>query len=138
MKFLIFVFCIVSASAESLHYSINWPSGLSLGEASLDTTRAREQGAAKGPEKWTFTLDIDASIPGFAVRDHYESTAGPDLCSVQFEKRFVHGAHKTEEHITFDQAKEYGYSRDAGRRQVRYFAVRLRPRRADLSSVRPE
>jgi len=105
MKFLIFVFCIFSASAESLRYSINWPSGLSLGEASLDTTRTREQGAAKGPEKWSFALDIDASIPGFAVRDHYESSAGPDMCSVQFEKRFVHGAHKTEEHITFDPGK---------------------------------
>jgi len=105
MKCLIFVFCILSASAESLRYSINWPSGLSLGEATLDTTRTREQGAAKGPENWSFAMDIDASIPGFAVRDHYESTAGPDFCSIQFEKRFVHGAHKTEEHITFDPGK---------------------------------
>ncbi|HLX46028.1 MAG TPA: DUF3108 domain-containing protein [Bryobacteraceae bacterium] len=105
MKFLIFVFCILSASAESLRYSINWPSGLSLGEASLDTTRARNQGAAKGPEKWSFSLDIDASVPGFAVRDHYDSSAGPDLCSLQFDKKFLHGSHKTEERITFDQEK---------------------------------
>jgi hypothetical protein len=105
MKFLIFVFCIFSVSAESLRYSINWPSGLSLGEASLDAARTHDQGAAKGSEKWNFALDIDASVPGFAVRDHYESIAGPDLCSVQFDKKFVHGSHKAEERITFDQDK---------------------------------
>jgi len=98
MKCLIFVFFVLSASAESLRYTINWPSGLSLGEASLDVTHA-----PKGAEKWTFALDIDASVPGFAVRDHYQASAGPDLCSAQFDKKFVHGSHKTEEHITFDQ-----------------------------------
>jgi len=98
MKRLIFVFFVLSASAESLRYTINWPSGLSLGEASLDVTHA-----PKGAEKWTFALDIDASVPGFPVRDHYQSSAGPDLCSAQFDKKFVHGSHKTEEHITFDQ-----------------------------------
>jgi hypothetical protein len=105
MKFLIFVCCILSASAQSLRYSINWPSGLSLGEASLDTSRTHDSAAPKGPEKWSFALDIDASVPGFPVRDHYQASASPDLCSTQFEKKFVHGSHKTEEHITFDQEK---------------------------------
>lgn len=104
MKFLIFGLFLLSASAESLRYSINWPSGLSLGEASLDTTRTHDQGAPKGPESWSFALDIDASVPGFAVRDHYQSSAGADLCSKQLEKKFTHGSHKTEEHITFDQS----------------------------------
>jgi hypothetical protein len=103
MKFLIFGFLILSASAQSLRYTINWPSGLSLGEASLDTSRTHDQGAPKGPEKWSFSLDIDASVPGFAVRDHYQSSAGGDLCSAQFDKKFVHGSHKTEERISFDQ-----------------------------------
>ena len=104
MKFLIFGFFVLSVSAESLRYSINWPSGLSLGEASLDTSRTRDQGAPKGPESWSFSLDIDASVPGFAVRDHYQSSAGPDLCGKQLEKKFVHGSHKSEERITFDQS----------------------------------
>jgi hypothetical protein len=84
-------------SAESLHYTINWPSGLSLGEATLDTSHAQGGG-------WDFTLDIDASIPGFAVRDHYHAQANADLCSTLLEKKFVHGSHKNEEHTAFDQS----------------------------------
>jgi hypothetical protein len=94
LPFLIFS---VSASAESLHYTINWPSGLSLGEAMLDTSHAKAGG-------WDFSLDIDASIPGFAVRDHYHSQANADLCGVTLDKKFVHGSHKNEEHTTFDQS----------------------------------
>jgi hypothetical protein len=42
MKYFIFFFLIFSTSAESLQYSINWPSGLSLGEATLTSSRAAE------------------------------------------------------------------------------------------------
>jgi hypothetical protein len=61
------------------------------------------QAADQSPEKWSFALDIDASVPGFAIRDNYKSTAGPDLCSAQLDKSFTHGSHKAQEHITFDQ-----------------------------------
>lgn len=101
MKQFIFFFLVLSASAESLHYSINWPSGLSLGEATLTSSRAAE----KTGGSWDFSLDIDASVPGFIIRDHYASTAGKDLCGVHFEKKYTHGKHKTEERITFDQDK---------------------------------
>jgi hypothetical protein len=105
MKFCIFVLFLVSAQAESLHYNINWPSGLSLGEATLSSERgaAGEGVAEKGARPWRFGLDIDASVPGFAIRDHYHSTAGADLCSSQLDKSAEHGKHKTEEKITFDQ-----------------------------------
>jgi hypothetical protein len=98
MRCLLFSFLILSASAsaESLHYTINWPSGLSLGEAILDISHAQGGG-------WDFALDIDASIPGFAVRDHYHAQANADLCSTVLDKKFVHGSHKNEEHTTFDQ-----------------------------------
>jgi hypothetical protein len=86
-----------SVSAESLHYSVNWPSGLSLGEGMLDTVHAKDG-------SWDFTLDIDASIPGFVVRDHYHAQASSDLCSTSFDKKFVHGSHKNEEHTSFDQS----------------------------------
>ena len=99
MRCLLFSFLIFSASvsAESLHYTINWPSGLSLGEAMLDTSHAQGGG-------WDFVLDIDASIPGFAVRDHYHAQANADLCSTALDKKFMHGSHKNEEHTTFDQS----------------------------------
>jgi len=100
MKFFLPLFLAFAASAESLHYSINYPSGLSLGEATLDSSRAPNE---KGGGNWSFTLDIDAGIPGFVVRDQYHSTADSGLCSIALDKKFVHGSHKTEEHIAFDQ-----------------------------------
>jgi hypothetical protein len=101
MKQFIFFFLILSTYAESLHYSINWPSGLSLGEATLTSSRTAEKTGAH----WDFALDIDASVPGFVIRDHYESTASKDLCGTHFEKKFTHGKKKAEEQITFDQDK---------------------------------
>jgi len=60
-----------TASAEILHYSIDWPSGLSLGEASLRSDRTGE-GTASTPG-WEFELNLDASVPGFAIRDQYQA-----------------------------------------------------------------
>jgi len=97
MKYLTFLFCLLPVSAESLRYSINWASGLSLGEATLR--------ADKGKEAWDFEVTMDASIPGFALRDRYESNATLDLCSLQLEKTFTHGSRKADEKVTFDQQK---------------------------------
>ncbi len=95
MKYFTFLLCLLPASAESLRYSINWASGLSLGEATLR--------ADKGKEAWDFEVTMDASIPGFALRDRYQAAATPDLCSLQLEKNFTHGTRKADEKITFDQ-----------------------------------
>jgi hypothetical protein len=106
MKFsipvLFAIACQCSVSAESLHYSINWQSGLSLGEATIGSEHSQPE---KGPETWRSTIDIDASVPGFAIRDHYSSSSAAGLCSVQLEKSFTHGKKKSEEKITFDQQK---------------------------------
>lgn len=98
MKYYIFFLLAISASAESLHYIINWPSGLSLGEATLAAT-PKDGG-------WDFDLNIDASIPGFAVREHDGSSADSGLCSIQLDKSYTHGQHKSEERITFDQRNQ--------------------------------
>jgi Protein of unknown function (DUF3108) len=95
MKSLIFFWCLLPVSAESLRYSINWASGLSLGEASLRVD--------KGKERWDFEATMDASIPGFALRDDYRSSATPDLCSLELDKTFAHGQRKGDETVTFDQ-----------------------------------
>ncbi len=97
MKYVIFLLCLLPASAESLRYSINWASGLSLGEATLR--------ADKGKEAWDFEVTMDASIPGFALRDRYQAQATPDLCSLQLQKNFTHGNRKGDEKVTFDQQK---------------------------------
>ena len=95
MKSLLFFLCFIPLSAESLRYSINWASGLSLGEATLR--------ADKGKQRWDFEVTLDASIPGFALRDDYRSSATPDLCSLELDKTFAHGPRKGDETVTFDQ-----------------------------------
>jgi len=84
---------------ESLHYSVNWPSGLSLGEA---TFTAHHQGSA-----WDLAMTLDAGIPGFAVADKIRSSVTDDLsgCSLELERDISHGAKKTREKTTFDQKK---------------------------------
>jgi len=100
---LVCALLLASASAETLHYSVNWPSGLSLGEATLRSDRtAGATGSAPG---WDFELSLDAGVPGFAIRDQYSSTASPDLCSWQLDKKTTRGTRSGEEHVIFDPAK---------------------------------
>ncbi|MGA3189380.1 MAG: DUF3108 domain-containing protein [Bryobacteraceae bacterium] len=95
MKPLVFLLCLLPVSAESLRYSINWASGLSLGEATLRSDKTKEA--------WDFEATVDASIPGFALRDSYRSDATTDLCSLELDKSFAHGNRQAAEKITFDQ-----------------------------------
>lgn len=97
MKAWLLMALVVPVSAETLHYVVNWPSGLSLGEATLDS--------AKTERTWRFAFDLDASVPGFAIKDKYQSKAsGPDLCSTELVKTVQRGSRKSEETDTFDQA----------------------------------
>jgi hypothetical protein len=97
-----------SVRAETLHYVINWQSGLSLGEATLTSSRALWVVGGKESARWNFDLDIDASVPGFAIRDHYMSIAGAggagaEMCSAKLDKSVSRGSHKSDETVTFDQ-----------------------------------
>jgi len=95
MMYFLFFLCLLPVSAESLRYSINWASGLSLGEATLRSD--------KGKEGWDFEVTMDASIPGYALRDDYRSGATLDLCSLELDKTYTHGTRNADEKITFDQ-----------------------------------
>jgi hypothetical protein len=83
------------AGEETLNYLINWPSGLSLGEARLQ---------AKGADRrWQLEFTLEAALPGSAVNDRYQSIAGrEDYCSLEFEKQIVHGKRKGHERTAFD------------------------------------
>jgi hypothetical protein len=74
---------------EDLNYSVNWPSGLSLGEAHL---HSKHTGA-----NWNFEFDIDAGVPGYQVKDIYRSESTPAFCSVSFSRHTSHGGHKADE-----------------------------------------
>src|SRR5262249_8997007 len=82
---------------ETLRYSVNWPSGLSLGEASMSAT--------KGEGGWKFDVSLDAGVPGFAIKDKFRSGTEGDLCSVNLERDISHGAKKVREKTAFDQKK---------------------------------
>jgi hypothetical protein len=82
---------------ESLHYNVNWPSGLSLGEA---TFTAHHKGGA-----WDLAMTLDSGIPGFAIADKIRSSVTDNLCSLELERDISHGAKKTREKTTFDQTK---------------------------------
>jgi hypothetical protein len=85
---------------ETLRYTVNWPSGLSLGEGTLQTRRVQDPAGAK-----QYTLVLDAAIPGITIRDEYTSRATAALCSLEFEKKSVHGPRKASEKSTFDSER---------------------------------
>jgi hypothetical protein len=78
---------------EQVHYVINWPSGLSLGEANLSGTRSAA--------KLVMGFQIDASIPGFTVSDQFRSESSPEFCSASFDKHIRHGSRIGNETTTF-------------------------------------
>jgi hypothetical protein len=95
---------IPAGSGERLRYSVNWPSGLSLGE--LDISAHRSSGDTGKSAKLTIDGSLDASLPGFQITDHYQSEATGDFCSTRFEKNFKHGGKSNEEVTTFDLAND--------------------------------
>ncbi len=90
------LYCGVPSDGETLHYTINWPSGLSLGEGTIK--------AARSGQNWSFELQFDAALPGFPIADKFVSLADPAQCSLVFERDIQHGKRQSKEKITFDQA----------------------------------
>src|SRR5262245_34736338 len=85
-----------AAEEERLGYSINWASGLNLGEVHLT--------AAGTAERREFTFRVDAAIPGYPVADRLRSVVNGDFCSTEAEKETLHGTRKSHEITTFDAA----------------------------------
>lgn len=85
---------------ESLHYTVNWPSGVSLGEASLAASSSAANGQSE--PRMHFQFDLDAGVPGFAVNDRFRSTASANFCSTEFQKNTSQGAKKVDDKETFD------------------------------------
>jgi hypothetical protein len=83
---------------EALHYTINYASGLSLGDANLS--------AHKNAKGWDFTVSLDAAVAGFNVKDKYSSSMVGGYCSTELERDTIHGAKTTREKTTFDQEKQ--------------------------------
>jgi hypothetical protein len=86
---------VAAARGEQLRYSINWPSGLSLGEVEL-TSGKTEAGALE------FSLKLEAAVPGFPFADQYRSLASASFCSAEFERDLARGKRKSRERTAFD------------------------------------
>jgi hypothetical protein len=86
---------------ETLRYSVNWPSGVSLGEATLSASSS-QTGSTGG--RMHFQFDLDAGVPGFAVSDRFRSAASGSFCSAEFQKNTSHGSKKVDDKETFDPA----------------------------------
>jgi len=84
---------------EQLRYSINWSSGLSLGEAQLHATLLKP---TQETERRHLEFELDAAVPGYAVSDRYKADASSDFCSAEFQRTATHGRKKTDEKTTFD------------------------------------
>jgi len=112
MKYLIFCcLALPLAAQETLRYSINWASGLSLGEATLTSSPAK---TPEGQPALNFELRIDASIPGFAVLDEFKSLASSNYCSIEFSKNLAHGKRKSKEKIEFAKGEATRRTLDGG------------------------
>src|SRR5580698_2917049 len=109
MKYcIILLLSFLPASAESLHYVINWPSGLALGEATLSSNYMASSAGAASHESLTSDFEIAFSIPGYTVSDHYHSSAegsGKELCSAKLEKTVRRGSRKSGETVIFHHDK---------------------------------
>jgi hypothetical protein len=79
---------------ETLHYSINWPSGLSLGDVTISANR--------GGQGWDFEATLNAGVPAFPTSDRFHSKANADLCSEQLDRNIAQGNKKASEKTTFD------------------------------------
>ncbi|WP_180540236.1 DUF3108 domain-containing protein [Nevskia soli] len=83
---------------ESLDYSINWQSGLSLGDVHW---KAQNAGSAAAPA-WNFHLDYEANVPGYGLADAFRSDATAAFCTEDLSRDLVHGARKFSETETVD------------------------------------
>jgi len=85
-------------AGEDLKYTVNWPSGLSLGEAHMRAVRGSDK-------SWQFEFALEAAIPGFSVSDSHRASATSSLCSVELAKDATRGKRKWRETVSFDSGK---------------------------------
>jgi hypothetical protein len=82
---------------EDLNFTVNWPSGINLGEAHLHAKRSTAN--------WNFGFTLDAGIPGYQVSDNYNADSLPEFCSVSFDRTTTHGSRKVDEKETIDASR---------------------------------
>ncbi len=105
---ILFAMAMLTAGAETLHYNINWQSGLPLGEATLKASQAAPSTSSEAPDsgdggRWSFEATLDAAVPGVTMRDEYRSKSDGKFCSQQLDRVVMRGQKKSTEKEIFDQ-----------------------------------
>ena len=90
-------------TSESLKYTIDYTSGLSLGEANFNAPQALPLPG------WEFDASVNAAVPGFSILDNLRASATNDLCSTQFMRDLSNGRKKAREKTTFDEKTGKGH-----------------------------
>jgi len=85
---------------ETLTYSVNWPSGLAIGEVRVLANKKETTDGS--PVRWDLRSTLDAAAPGLQVAGRYRSLATPELCSMEFEKDLTYGKRITRELTVFN------------------------------------
>jgi hypothetical protein len=80
---------------EALRYTINWPSGLSVGDAAFTAKHTTTGG-------WNLSAVLEGAFPGFPLKDTYRSTVTSNLCTLEFERDIIHGTRKSREKTVFE------------------------------------
>jgi hypothetical protein len=83
---------------ESLKYSVNFSTGISLGEAHMVARRDPSHG-------WNFNFTMDASLPRYPIIDRFNAYADAELCSLRFDRSSEHGSRKAKELTYFDRGR---------------------------------
>ena len=94
---------------ETLNYSLNFSTGVSLGKAHFIARRDPLRG-------WNFNFSLDASLPAFPITDRFNAYSGLDLCGLRFERTSEHGKRKAKELTFFDRTRSVAVrgSKDGG------------------------
>ena len=95
------------ASGERLIYNLLWPSGLSLGEAVVQASRAGKE--------IHLEASVIADLPQHHVNYTFTAVADEQLCSLRFRQRLREGTHSWDETLEFDQEKHLVRSTKAGK-----------------------
>jgi hypothetical protein len=95
----VLILTALPAANETLRYSVNWPTGLSLGEATMSTDNIDAASAANR----SLEFRLEASIPGFAVVDEVKSLVSGAYCLARAEKNLQHGKRVSRETLKVEK-----------------------------------
>ena len=95
------LFC-ASAGAETLQYRLKWPSGVSLGTATIESNGSITEKPGPG---MSASMLLDASFPGVPVVGEFRSRMNGKGCTLEFEKLLTLALRKTHETTTIKGGK---------------------------------